>query len=68
MYTKLFSKPPMSEKLLSRPPFKYIFDVVMALMKSTGFPEGLFSEEELDANAYNVSFASNCWCRIRIRR
>lgn len=54
MYTKLFSKPPMTEKLLSRPPFKYLFDVVMALMKSTHFAEGLYAEDELDPGAYAV--------------
>jgi len=66
MYTKLFSKPPMSEKLLSRPPFKYIFDVVIALMKATHFPEGLFTPEELDPNLYNVRWVFTC--RIRKRR
>lgn len=66
MYTQLFSKPPMSEKLLSRPPFKYIFDVVMALMKATGFPEGLFAPEELDAGLYNVR--DIVMCRIKRRK
>lgn len=42
----------MSEKLLSRPPFKYLFDVVIATMKATKFAEGLYSESELDANVY----------------
>ena len=53
MYTKLFSKPPMSEKLLSRPPFKYLFDVVLALIKSTQFADGLYTEAELDPNIYS---------------
>ncbi len=52
MYTKLFSKPPMSEKLLSRPPFKYLFDVVVALIKTTQFADGLYTEAELDAAIY----------------
>ncbi len=55
MYTKLFSKPPMTEKLLSRPPFKYLFDVIMATMKTTQFAEGLYDESELDPGVYSVS-------------
>ena len=54
MYTQLFQKPPMSEKLLSKPPFKYLFDVVLALKSATHFAEGLYSDQELDANLYNV--------------
>jgi len=56
MYTKLFSKPPMTEKLLSRPPFKYLFDVVVAVIKTTQFADGLYTEAEFDANQYSVSF------------
>ena len=41
----------MTEKLLSRPPFRYIHDIFTATMKATGFGEGLYSEEELDAKA-----------------
>jgi TRAF3-interacting protein 1 len=54
MYTKLFQKPPMSEKLLSKPPFKYLFDVVVALKGATHFGEGLYTDQELDPNLYNV--------------
>jgi len=42
MYEQLFSKPKMSEKLLGKPPFRYIHDVFTATMAKTGFGEGLF--------------------------
>lgn len=55
MYTKIFDKkPPMSEKLLTKPPFKYLFDIVVALIKTTKFAEGLYTPAELDANLYAV--------------
>ena len=39
-------KPPLSLKLLKRPPYRYLHDLVMALHNATGFAEGLFDEEE----------------------
>jgi TRAF3-interacting protein 1 len=61
MFESLFEKPKMSEKLLSKPPFKYIFDIVIETMKVkiyliikvTGFAQGLYSSEELDPNYYS---------------
>jgi TRAF3-interacting protein 1 len=53
MFSSLFEKPKMSEKLLSKPPFKYIFDIFTETMKSTGFAQGLYSEEEMNAQFYN---------------
>lgn len=37
MFGSLFEKPKMSEKLLVKPPFKYIFDIIMETTKATGF-------------------------------
>lgn len=37
MFGSLFDKPKMSEKLLLKPPFKYLFDIVMETTKTTGF-------------------------------
>lgn len=59
MYPKLFAKPPMTEKLLSKPPFKYLFDVVVATMKTTKFGEGLYTAAELDPAAYNVKLVGH---------
>jgi len=49
----LIRKPKMSEKLLKRPPFRFLFDVVMALNKVSGFVEHLFSPEQMDSS--NIS-------------
>lgn len=51
MYEQLFSKPKMTEKLLSRPPFRYIHDIFTATMEATGFGTGLYSDDELNAKA-----------------
>ncbi|EAS06586.1 microtubule-binding protein MIP-T3 (macronuclear) [Tetrahymena thermophila SB210] len=52
LYTGFIKKPSMSEKLLAKPPFKYLFDIILATMDATGFGQGLYTDQEKDANYY----------------
>lgn len=52
MFSSLFEKPKMTEKLLTKPPFKYLFDIITETRKATGFGDGLYSEQEQDAGFY----------------
>ena len=52
MYEQLFQKPKMTEKLLNKPPFRYLHDIFTATLAKTGFGEGLFQGEELNSKAY----------------
>jgi len=53
MFSQLFEKPKMSEKLLLKPPFKYIFDIIMETSKHTGFAKDLYSPPELAPDFYS---------------
>ncbi|KAM3134153.1 hypothetical protein pb186bvf_013774 [Paramecium bursaria] len=53
MFGSLFQKPKMSQKLLEKPPFKYVYDIILETQKVTGYGKGLYTAEELDGNYDN---------------
>jgi len=42
----------MTEKLLTKPPFRYLHDIFTATMGKTGFGEGMFQGEELNSKSF----------------
>ena len=47
-FGSLIEKPKMVEKLLKKPPPKYIYDIILNTMKKTNFPKGLLTDQEMD--------------------
>ena len=45
---KVISKPALTDKLLNRPPFRYLHDILTEVIRATGFLEGLYSADELN--------------------
>ncbi|KAJ0173590.1 hypothetical protein K1T71_010739 [Dendrolimus kikuchii] len=44
---KYVKRPPLSEKLLKKPPFRFLHDIITTVLKTTSFFDGLFDENEL---------------------
>lgn len=44
---KVIKKPPLNEKLLRKPPFRFLHDIITNVIKTTKFFEGLYSADEL---------------------
>lgn len=42
----------MSEKLLSKPPFRYLHDIYTATCAKTGWGNGLFQGDELNSKSF----------------
>ena len=55
LYEALIDKPRMSGKLLSKPPFKYLFDIISETAKKTGFGNGNFFLTQASTKAKNLS-------------
>ncbi|KAM3853537.1 TRAF3-interacting protein 1 isoform 4-T4 [Vipera latastei] len=47
---RVIRKPPLTERLLSKPPFRYLHDVIGEVIRSTGFMKGLYTETEMKSD------------------
>lgn len=46
---KVIKKPPLTDKLLSKPPFRFLHDIITEVVKNTGFLKGLYTADEMDS-------------------
>lgn len=51
---RVIKKPPLTEKLLSKPPFRFLHDIITEVIKNTGVLKGLFKPEELNSENVKV--------------
>ncbi|XP_073235895.1 TRAF3-interacting protein 1-like isoform X2 [Porites lutea] len=46
---KVIKKPPLTDKLLSKPPFRFLHDIITEVIRNTGFLKGLYTPDEMDS-------------------
>ncbi|XP_075463485.1 TRAF3-interacting protein 1 isoform X3 [Ascaphus truei] len=47
---KVIRKPPLTDKLLGKPPFRYLHDILSEVIRTTGFFKGLYTESEMKSD------------------
>ncbi|XP_027253393.1 TRAF3-interacting protein 1 isoform X7 [Cricetulus griseus] len=47
---KVIRRPPLTEKLLNKPPFRYLHDIITEVIRITGFMKGLYTDAELKSD------------------
>ena len=57
---KAIKKPPMTEKLLNKPPFRFLHDVLTEVIKNTQVLKGLFTDGEMNSSNITVISFLNC--------
>ncbi|KAK4327156.1 hypothetical protein Pmani_002385 [Petrolisthes manimaculis] len=62
---KYIKKPPLTDKLLNKPPFRFLHDIINVIIKETGFLSGLYTDEELSSENIKdkeskVAFLQKC--------
>ncbi|XP_060049560.1 TRAF3-interacting protein 1 isoform X5 [Erinaceus europaeus] len=47
---KVIRRPPLTDKLLCKPPFRYLHDIVTEVIRNTGFMQGLYTDAEMKSD------------------
>jgi len=45
----------MQEKFLRKPPPRYVYDMIINTMEKTGFPKGLYTDDEMNVKYFEES-------------
>ena len=60
---KFVKKPPLTDKLLNKPPFRFLHDVISAVIRDTGILQGLYDATEMKSENVKGRQKINHDCR-----
>ncbi|KXS17640.1 hypothetical protein M427DRAFT_54563 [Gonapodya prolifera JEL478] len=58
---QLIKRTPLTSKLLAKPPFRFLHDLITEAMRSSGFATGLYSDAELNSENVKEKDAKIAW-------
>jgi len=53
LLSEIIQRPKLTDKLLSKPPFRYLHDIITEVVKVTGFAKNLYTDLEMDSANVN---------------
>uniref|UniRef100_A0A915PXM5 TRAF3-interacting protein 1 n=1 Tax=Setaria digitata TaxID=48799 RepID=A0A915PXM5_9BILA len=67
LFADLIQRPPLTDQLLQRPPFRFLHDVVKATIQNTGFLMDKFTSEQMDASNITDKTAKTIFLKTLIK-
>ena len=65
MISAIINQPTMTPKLLQRPPFRFLHEVMFNIIAKTGFAKDSFDTEEKDCKAMCKVRGTKCWAVLQ---
>ncbi|MCP9265842.1 TRAF3-interacting protein 1 [Dirofilaria immitis] len=67
LFAGLIDRPPLTDQLLQRPPFRFLHDVIKITIQNTGFLMDKFTSEEMDASNITDKMAKTSFLKTLIK-
>ena len=62
---KHVKKPPLTEKLLNKPPFRFLHDIISAVIRDSGILQGLYDISEMKSENVKGMYIDTCMFTLK---